>query len=87
MWNGANLQDAIKSFIQNGDLQSSVCMESFVRDGVCVHPIEPCLCGLQGSATVLDKPLPRRVENVEQACDRYVQEMEVREPTVAALTY
>lgn len=51
-----------------------------VRDGgFCVHLIEPCLCGLQGSATILDKLLPRRVESIEEACDRYVQEMEVRQ--------
>lgn len=58
-------------------------LESWMWNGVSLNDAvksyiqnEPCFCGLQGSVTVLNRPLPKRVESVEQACDRYVQEME-----------
>lgn len=45
-------------------------IDAFIRN-------EPCLCGINGSVTILDRPLPSRVESVEQACNRYSKEIDV----------
>jgi len=62
-------------------------LESWMWNGAGLHDAvksyiqnEPCFCGLTGSVTILDRSLPRRIENVDQACSRYIQEMEVRVP-------
>lgn len=45
-------------------------IDAFIRN-------EPCFCGVNGSVTILDRPLPNRVESVEQACTRYSKEIDV----------
>eukprot|EP00210_Caulerpa_lentillifera_P008513 g8120.t1 len=45
-------------------------IDAFIRN-------EPCFCGLEGSVTILDRPLPNRVENVEKACKRYKKEIDI----------
>lgn len=61
---------SLESWMWNG-AKMEVAIDAFIRN-------EPCFCGINGSITILDRPLPNRVESVEQACERYTQEIEVK---------
>eukprot|EP00210_Caulerpa_lentillifera_P003556 g3392.t1 len=59
---------SMESWMWNGaKLEDAI--DAFIRN-------EPCFCGMNGSITILDRPLPNRVESVEEACKRYTQEIE-----------